>query len=71
VIIPTLNDNEENILRLKEIRDNHKNIVKTEFLPFKKLCSVKYDKLGIDFKFKDIKEPTKNEIEYLEKKYKE
>lgn len=71
VIIPTLNDNEENILRLKEIRDNHKNIVKTEFLPFKKLCSVKYEKLGIDFKFKCIPEPTKKQIEYLEQKYKE
>ncbi len=70
VIIPTLNDSEENILRLKEIRDAHKNIIKTEFLPFKKLCSVKYDKLGIDFKFKDIPEPKKEEIEYLEQIYK-
>ncbi len=71
VIIPTINDNEENILKLKEIRDAHKNIIKTEFLPFKKLCSVKYDKLGIDFKFKNIKEPTKETIKYLEQKYKE
>lgn len=71
VVIPTINDNEENILKLKEIRVSHKNIYKTEFLPFKKMCSMKYDKLGIEFKFKDIPEPTKNEIEYLEQKYKE
>lgn len=69
VVIPTINDNEENIYKLKEIRDSHKNIHKTEFLPFKKLCSVKYEKLGIDFKFKDIPEPTKEKIEYLEQLY--
>lgn len=71
VVIPTINDNEENISILKEIRDSHKNIYKTEFLPFKKLCSVKYEKLGIDFKFKNIPEPKKEKIEYLEQKYKE
>lgn len=71
VVIPTVNDNEENISRLKEIRDSHKNVYKTEFLPFKKLCSVKYDKLGIDFKFKDIPEPKRETIKYLEQKYKE
>lgn len=71
VIIPTLNDNEENILKLKCIRKSHKNIIKTELLPFKKLCSAKYDELGLDFKFKDIPEPTREKIEYLEQKYKE
>lgn len=71
VVIPTINDNEENILKLKKLRDSHSNIYKTEFLPFKKLCSVKYEKLGIDFKFKDIPEPKRETIEYLEQKYKE
>lgn len=71
VVIPTVNDNEENILRLKEIRNSHKNVYKTEFLPFKKICMVKYDKLGIDFKFKDIPEPERETIKYLEQKYKE
>ncbi len=67
VIIPTLNDNSENINALKSIIKDHKNIVKTELLPFKKLCSVKYDKLGLDFKFKALPEPCQNTIKALEK----
>ena len=67
VIIPTLNDNSENITALKSIVKAHKNIVKAELLPFKKLCSVKYDKLGLDFKFKDLPEPSINTVKQLEK----
>lgn len=70
VIIPSLNDTDENIVALKKIIASHKNIIKTELLPFKKLCSVKYDKLKLDFKFKDLSEPTKNKIEELEQKLK-
>ncbi len=65
VIIPTLNDNEENILRLKEIASNHKCVVKTELLPFKKLCVTKYDKMGIPFPFAHIPEPEKSEMDKL------
>ncbi|MEE1043541.1 MAG: pyruvate formate-lyase-activating protein, partial [Clostridia bacterium] len=43
VIIPTLNDNEENILSLKNIADTHKCVDKTELLAFRKICQVKYD----------------------------
>jgi len=57
VIIPTLNDNEENIRNLKMIADNYGCVDKTELLPFKKICQVKYDKLGIPFPFAHIPEP--------------
>lgn len=57
VIIPTLNDNEENILAFKEIAETHKCVDKTELLPFRKICQVKYDKLGIEFPFAHIPEP--------------
>ncbi len=57
VIIPTLNDNEENIRNLKMIADNYGCVDKTELLPFKKICQVKYDKLGITFPFAHIPEP--------------
>lgn len=67
VIIPSLNDSSENIAELKKIISGHKNIIKTELLPFKKLCSVKYDKLQLDFKFKDLSEPTSDQMEELEK----
>lgn len=58
VIIPTLNDNEENILALKEIAERHPCVDKTELLAFKKICQVKYDKLGIPFPFAHIPEPS-------------
>lgn len=67
VIIPTLNDNDENIARLSEIAKKYKNIKKTELLAFKKLCQVKYDNLKIDFPFKDLPVPTVSDIERLSK----
>lgn len=66
VIIPTLNDNKENILRLNEIIKKFDCIEKTELLPFKKLCSVKYDKLGLDFRFGELPTPTKQLVTSLE-----
>lgn len=66
VIIPTLNDNEDNIKKLKEIADNHKCVDKIELLPFRKLCQIKYDNMGIEFPFKDIPEPSKETMKKLE-----
>ena len=65
VIIPTLNDNEENIKLLSEIIKKHPCVDKTELLPFKKLCTVKYEKQGLDFKFADFPEPTKDDLNRL------
>ncbi len=66
VIIPSLNDNEENIKKLREIAENHKCIDKVELLPFKKICSTKYDNMGIDFPFKDYDTPSKELMHRLE-----
>lgn len=65
VIIPTLNDSEDNILSLKKIAESHKNIIKTELLPFKKLCSVKYEKLGRNFRFEALPTPTAAQMDEL------
>ena len=58
VIIPTLNDTEENIERLKAIVKAHPCVDKTELLPFKKMCRMKYEKLGIEFPHGHLPEPT-------------
>ena len=65
VIIPTLNDNEDNILRLKQLAKSHKNIIKTELLPFRKICQQKYDTIGLKFKFDYIPEPDAKTMERL------
>ena len=66
VIIPTQNDNEENMRSLKEIISAHKNVDKVELLPFRKICQVKYDKIGITFPFGEIPEPTREKMQELE-----
>lgn len=66
VIIPTKNDDEANILALKAIAQAHQNVDKIELLPFRKICQVKYDKMGLSFRFGNIPEPTKEKIRELE-----
>ncbi len=66
VIIPTLNDNEDNILRLKELKASHPTVDKIELLPFKKICQVKYDKLEIKFPFAHIPETDYKVMERME-----
>ncbi len=65
VIIPSLNDSEENIKQLNNIIRSHSCIDKAELLPFKKICQVKYDDMGIEFPFKDIPTPTKEQMQIL------
>lgn len=65
VTIPSINDNRENILKLKEIARRHKCVKKIELLPFKKLCVTKYEKMGIPFRFAGIPEPTAEQMRNL------
>lgn len=65
VIIPTVNDNEGNIVKLKNIASANPCVDKTELLPFKKICQVKYDSMGISFPFANLPEPTKESIDLL------
>ena len=65
VIIPSLNDDKESILKLKELTSKYKCIDKIELLPFKKMCEVKYNNMNLEFKFKDYKEPSKEKMEEL------
>ena len=65
VIIPTVNDSEENILRLKEIAKKYPVIDKTEMLPVRKLCQTKYDNMGIEFPFGALPECSKDTVSEL------
>ena len=63
VIIPGLNDNEENLKRLWEIKKSHKCVEEIELLPFKKMCSSKYENLSIPFPFENFPEPRAEKME--------
>lgn len=65
VIIPTLNDNKENITALKRIADSHPCVVKTELLPFRKICQTKYDSMNIEFPLADIPTPSPEQMQKL------
>lgn len=69
VIIPTLNDNDENIAFLKEIKRKHPCIDKTELLPFKKICKSKYDNLGLAFPFENLPTPTAELMKNLQSNF--
>ena len=58
VIIPEINGSEANVRALKRIADTAKCVDKIELLPFRKICTVKYDNMGIAFPFADKNEPT-------------
>ena len=65
VIVPTLNDNEENIEKINEIVKGNPCVDKVELLPFKKICQTKYDSMQIPFPFAHIPVPTKEDMNKL------
>lgn len=67
VIIPTINDNEDNILKLKNIVSKYPCVDKIELLPFRKICQTKYDNLSIPFPFAHLPEADNEKIEFLKK----
>lgn len=66
VIIPELNDSEENVRALGALSRAYACVDGVELLPFRKLCSVKYEQMGIKFRFGDIPEPTGERMRELE-----
>lgn len=65
VTIPSLNDTSESVQRLLDIARLHKCVDKIELLPFRKICTVKYDEMGIPFPFEKIPEPTGEKMREL------
>lgn len=68
VIIPTLNDNDENIAFLNTLRGQFPNIDKVELLAFRKICQTKYDSMGLKFPFADYDTPTAERMVELQRK---
>ena len=60
VVIPTLNDTVENDAALARLKATHACVDRIELLPFRKICQVKYDALGLPFPFADLPEADPN-----------
>lgn len=65
VVVPTVNDSEDNINSLVELVSDYRCVKKIELLPFKKLCEEKYKTLGIEFPFGNIPQMNESRMEKL------
>lgn len=68
VIVPTLNDDEENIIKLSKIANEYSCVKSVELLPFKKICKSKYDSLNREFLFEKFETPAKTQLDSLQNK---
>ena len=59
VIVPTLNDCEESMRFLRELKEALSCVDSIELLPFKKICKTKYDSMGLEFPFENMESPTR------------
>ena len=65
VTIPTLNDDVESAKALKELTRGYTCVDKIELLPFKKICKVKYDEMGIEFPLGHLPTPSAEKMREL------
>lgn len=69
VLIPSLNDTDEEVGEMFKLREKYSCIEKIELLPFRKLCLEKYEEMGIEFPLKNTPEAKQSTVEELYKKY--
>ncbi len=67
VVIPTLNDNEDSIAFLRDLRRRFACVDGVELLPFKKICKVKYDDMQLPFAFEHLPTPDAESMARLQK----
>lgn len=70
VIVRGINDSGDSISRLKGLLAPYKTIIeRVEFLPFRKLCLEKYERLGLTFPFADYAETPSEAIDEVAEKF--
>ena len=67
VVVKGITDTKEDIMAVNEFAKKHSVVEKIELLPFHKLCTGKYENMGIEFRFGDIDATSKECIEKLYK----
>ena len=68
VIVPTINDDDDNLLKLSEIVKKYSCVKKVELLPFKKICKTKYDALNREFLFDRFDSANLESVKRLQEK---
>ncbi|MBO5561729.1 MAG: pyruvate formate lyase-activating protein [Firmicutes bacterium] len=67
VLVPQWSDNDEYLEKLAAFIDGLENVERVEVLPYHDLGMAKYEKLGIEYKLKDIRPPDEERIKNAEK----
>lgn len=63
VLVPGWTDGEESLKRTRAFVDGLATVEKVEVLPYHSMGAVKYQKLGIEYPFKDMQTPTKENVQ--------
>ncbi|MCB7070938.1 pyruvate formate lyase-activating protein [Caldibacillus sp. 210928-DFI.2.22] len=63
VLVPTLTDFDEDLLRLADFIKTLNNVEKIEVLPYHKLGVYKWESLGLEYKLKDVEPPSQERVE--------
>lgn len=67
VIVPTINDDKEHILKLKEFASSIPYVEKVELLPYKTIGVHKYKELNIPYRLEGIEELSESKLKELNK----
>ena len=65
VLVPTINDDEGDLLSLKQFINSLDNVTKIEVLPYHTLGVEKYRKLGIPYRLEGVPEPTSKQLDFV------
>jgi pyruvate formate lyase activating enzyme len=60
--VPDWTDNEEDLKKTRAFIDTLETVEKVEVLPYHSMGAVKYQKIGIEYPFKDVKTPSKEKV---------
>lgn len=64
VLVPTISDSEEDLIKLARFISTLNNVKKVEVLPYHKLGVYKWEALGLDYPLKDIEPPSEETAEW-------
>jgi len=67
VLVPSKNDSEAALFALQKLYRSHRVSEGIRFLPFRKLCLEKYEKMKMQFPYFDVNEAEEEDILHAEK----
>lgn len=69
VLIPGINDNDESVKQIFDLRNKYSCIERIELLPFRKLCLEKYQELDIPFPLENTPEMKQEQVDDLYRRF--